>query len=283
MIVLAPTNNFNVQKNGPGAIYCRMLDEANICELALHRVKHIVPPVIDNHFHETYGAQYSFNADHPSKPLETSPGSIQMAKESIDRLGRWELKSKYSGSDSVQALAYMEGMNIDWHVDGENELDSTVSTLSLGGDATCHLRMRPKHYEEKGIDAIHGAKHYKAIQRIRDRMHDGEDLDVDLERVVPASYRRTRWPQLKIPLIHGSMIIMQGDCFSECYEHKVVPKGPLRFAVTTRLIDEVFRGVCILKSKRPNGQFFTEEMDDHEPYAEYSERSRLASLIGPAM
>ena len=86
-----------------------------------------------------------------------------MAKEFIDRLGRWELNSKYSGSNSVQALAYMEDMSIDWHVDWENELGSTITTLSLGGDATFHLRMRPKHYEETGIDAIYGAKHYKAI------------------------------------------------------------------------------------------------------------------------
>ena len=114
-------------------------------------------------------------------------------------------------------------------------------------------------------------------------MRDGEDLDVDLEHVVPANYRRTRRPELKIPLIHGSVVIMQGDCFSEYYEHKVEPKGPLRFAITTRLIDETFRGVCMLKPKRPNGPLFTGELDGYEPSAKYSERSRLASLMGPAM
>ena len=53
LIVLSPTNNFNVQKDGPDAIYYRMLDEASVGELALHRVKDILPPIIDNHFHKT--------------------------------------------------------------------------------------------------------------------------------------------------------------------------------------------------------------------------------------
>ena len=274
LIVVSPTNNFNVQKDGPDAIYFQTLEEANVGELGFHRVKDSVTPTIDSHFHETYGADYGFSTDHPSKPLQTAPDSIRMAKGFIDRLARWELKSKYSDSNSVQALAYMEGMNIDWHVDGENELGSTVSTLSLGGDATFHLRMRRTHFEHRGIDIEHGAKHWRSIERVRNRMRGGENLYVDPHQVVPAT-RRSHRPEMKIPLIHGSMVIMQGESFSQFYEHKVETKGPLRFGVTTRMVNEVFRGVCMLKSKRPNGQLFTEELDDYEPHGSSSEKARL--------
>ena len=94
-----------------------MLEEANGGHLGLHRIENSVVPTLDNHFHETFGANYGFDSNIPSKPLETAPDSIRMGKYFIDRVGRWELRSKYSDSNSVQALAYMDGMKIAWHVD----------------------------------------------------------------------------------------------------------------------------------------------------------------------
>ena len=251
-------------------------------KMNLHRVKDSVNPILDDHFHETYGADYGFNADQPSKALETGPGSIRMAQKFLDRLGREELKSKYCGSNSVQALAYMDGMNLDWHVDGETELGGTISTLSLGGDATFHVRMRKYHFESKGPGIVRGSRHYEAIMNMRNRMRDGQDVDVEQFQDLQVARNRTHRPEMKIPLIHGSVVIMQGECFSEYFEHKVENRGPLRFAVTTRMIDDVLHGICILKSKRPNGQLFTAELDDYEPCnTSSSNRTKLPSRSQP--
>ena len=43
-------------------------------------------------------------------------------------------------------FAYLEGQKIEYHDDGEEGLGPCIATLSLGGRAKMHMRMKTKHH-----------------------------------------------------------------------------------------------------------------------------------------
>ncbi|RMD39527.1 hypothetical protein DV735_g5596, partial [Chaetothyriales sp. CBS 134920] len=72
----------------------------------------------------------------------------------------------------------------------------------------------------------------------------------------------------KIPLVHGSIVLLHGSLFSKYYEHSLETRDPLTFQVVTRTIDEqkhndllrtrhTSRHLPRRQQPRPNGLLFT--------------------------
>ena len=139
------------------------------------------------------------------------------------------------------------------NVDGEDELGDTITTLSLGCDAFFTIRLKTEHYENADAlewdgEVVQGAKDWEKNTELREALLQGQDVDkshVGTPDKGPSKQpggrsglraRRTR-PEIEVPLVHGSLVIMHGKAAQEYYEHKVRVDGKLRLAVTTRFVD----------------------------------------------
>ena len=190
-------------------------------------------PKLDDYFHKTFGVEYGLSAGKRrrsiarAKPLDTNPhvaDASALLAEVVDReVGAGGFA--YDKPNSLQVHAYMEGMNLPWHVDSQGDLGNTIATLCLGGDAVLHIR------------------------------DGGEDVDEELRLSA----------QTRVPLIHGSIVLTYG-AFDSNFEHKIECSGPLRFAVTSRYVNQAYRANMILNSQevdcRYNGQLFIESSDE---------------------
>jgi len=92
-------------------------------------------------------------------------------------------------------------MPVKYHDDGEDTLGPTIATLSLGSPSSMMFRCKKK-YSDRKVD---------------------------------------RKECLRVLLNHGDMVVMHGIDIHKFYEHKVVPAGLRRFALTSRniIIDRV--------------------------------------------
>ncbi len=111
-----------------------------------------------------------------------------------------------------------------WHTDGEDEIGSTISTLSLGGDAVIRIRLQTSYYNNEvdiiTEDPIMGALEWRNLTDLKRKWEAGEITDGEY-RINPDAIKRARGlmkPQIELPLIHGSIAIMTGNALTEYYE-----------------------------------------------------------------
>ncbi|SPO00159.1 uncharacterized protein DNG_03009 [Cephalotrichum gorgonifer] len=184
------------------------------------RLKGKKQQMLTSHFAQNYGAQYKYVVSVGSKSFSDAPDPvlrallrmrwaghkvIEHAKMSITQLlaeGKVEvapsLGFEFVEFNELLGLGYFEGNKINWHDDGEDTLGPTVATVSLGSPST--LSFRPK-IKAKG----------------RTKRSNGSVLDMQL--------------------LHGDIVVMHGTEIHRCYEHRVIPHGNRRFALTSRHID----------------------------------------------
>ena len=222
-------------------------------------------------FSMNFGMPYKFVASGASRPFEPFkinverdevPGAPEPVKECRRRLN-WaqreflDERKDYKDFNEELIFAYMEGQKIEYHDDGEEGLGPRIATLSLGGRAKMHIRMKQKHYvgcskngiftEEEpmpgSIDgpAMYGKRHekWKELQSLKGddgaaytkrRKEIPKELGIFEKRMKKADDLVT------VTLSHGDIIIMDGDDIQKYLEHKVVPEGYLRFALTCRTV-----------------------------------------------
>lgn len=244
--ILSPTAAFNEQKKGPDQLFNDILLDTNQLDRGLALTRENIHAGIDGYFHRTFGVEYGVGISLQglrtwARSLTSATRSVKDAQALLDRMCETELEGlQPEPSNSVQVHAYMEGMNLGWHVDGDGDLGETVATLSLGGDA--EMVIRAKGNADEGL------------------LHDLLGTKGDEEQRLQA--------RIRIPLIHGSIIIMHGD-FDSQFEHKVDCKGPLRFAVTARTVNESARTEMLAldsddEAARPNGQIFVDSSDESD-------------------
>ncbi|TKA62977.1 hypothetical protein B0A55_12301 [Friedmanniomyces simplex] len=152
-------------------------------------------------------------------------------------------------------FAYMEGQKIEYHDDGEEGLGPTIATLSLGGKAKMHLRMKAKHFvgcSKMGLltaeKPVPGGLEYEKRLALWEELQPlkGRDRATYQKRVkeIPKELgiyeKRNKRPEdlVTVSLSHGDLIIMDGYAIQRYLEHKVVPEGFLRFALTCRTVLE---------------------------------------------
>ena len=71
-------------------------------------------------------------------------------------------------------MGYMSDMSLPWHTDREDEIGSTISTLSLGGDATMRFRLQSQYYSNEidimgDEDPVTGAIDWKNLTLLKRR------------------------------------------------------------------------------------------------------------------
>ncbi|KXL45473.1 hypothetical protein M433DRAFT_28463, partial [Acidomyces richmondensis BFW] len=210
-------------------------------------------------FSVNYGMPYKFVSSVASLPFEEAPWPVTECRSRLNWAARTFLDDRTLDADFNEALilAYMEGQKMEYHDDGEEGLGPRIATLSLGGKAKMHVRMKMKHYtgcSKSGIFTperpVPGGIGGKDMDKRR--LAEWEKLQT-LKEVDRAAYqaRLKEIPRelglfekrmkkaddlVTVSLSHGDIILMEGYDIQKYLEHKVVAKGYLRFALTCRTV-----------------------------------------------
>lgn len=206
------------------------------------------------------GMPYKFVASGASRSFESSPKAVNDCRFRLNWAARMLLGKSKEDLDFNEELifTYLEGQKIEYHDDGEDGLGPEIASLSLGGRAKMYMRMKAKHFvgcsksgiltEEKPVPGSIGGddmyrKRLAAWQELqtlksdptaynRRRRELPKELDLYEKRAKKADDLVT------VTLSHGDIMVMDGYDIQRYLEHKVVPEGYLRFALTCRTVLE---------------------------------------------
>ena len=214
-------------------------------------------------FSMNYGMPYKFVATGASKPFTDAPNAVCQVR----RVLNWAQQHLLEGSttefqdfNEELIFAYMSGQKIEYHDDGEEGLGPRIASLSLGCRAKMQVRLKMKHHvgcsktgiftEEKPVKGGFGGAAMDA-----QRLAAWNELQVLKDADNKAGYKalRTELPKrlgllanrmkkaedlVTVSLSHGDIMVMDGYDVQKYLEHKVMPEGCLRFAMTCRTVQE---------------------------------------------
>ncbi|KAK5707922.1 hypothetical protein LTR97_000461 [Elasticomyces elasticus] len=212
-------------------------------------------------FSMNYGMPYKFVATGASKSFddEKAPWPVRECRSRLN----WALKEFLPNARVGDKLdlneelifAYMEGQKIEYHDDGEEGLGPTIATLSLGGKAKMHMRLKAKHHfgcSKTGVltadRPVPGSVEYEKRLQAWEELQQIKESDratyqrriKEIPKELEIYDKRNKRPEdlVTVTLGHGDIIIMNGYQIQKYLEHKVVPEGYLRFALTCRTVLE---------------------------------------------
>ncbi|EME84410.1 uncharacterized protein MYCFIDRAFT_115713, partial [Pseudocercospora fijiensis CIRAD86] len=212
-------------------------------------------------FSINYGMPYKFVATGASLPFTNAPWPVRACQADLNWASKNFLAAQgHQEFNELLIFAYLQGQKIEYHDDGESGLGPRISTLSLGGKAKMHLRMKQKHYvgcSKSGIlnseRPVPGSIEGQAMYRKRlQAWQELQALDLSTKEG-KSTYERRRKEMPKelglyekrskkagdlvtITLNHGDIVLMEGYEIQQYFEHKVAPEGCLRFALTCRTV-----------------------------------------------
>ena len=228
-------------------------------EIGVDKTEEFAPGDLMTAFSMNYGMPYKFVASGGSQSFDDAPWPVTETRRRLNWAQKTFLSNQAEYMDFNEQLifAYLEGQKIEYHDDGESGLGPRIATMSLGGRAKMHMRMKAKHYvgcsktgiftDERPVPwSIDGQEMYEK------RLKHWEELQA-LKVSERAAYtkRRKELPKelgifekkmkkaddlVTVTLSHGDIIIMDGYNIQKYLEHKVVPEGYLRFALTCRTV-----------------------------------------------
>ena len=211
-------------------------------------------------FSMNYGMPYKFVASGASKPFEDGPWPVRACRRRLNWAQQTILDQREDDQDFNEELifAYLEGQKIEYHDDGEQGLGPRIATLSLGGRAKMHMRVKQKHFvghsktgiftEERPVPGNFGGNEmyqkrlekWNELQKLKD---DGpsytkrrKEIPKELGLIDKTVKNKKASDLVTVTLNHGDIIIMDGYDIQKYLEHKVVPEGYLRFALTCRTV-----------------------------------------------
>ncbi|KAF2485111.1 hypothetical protein BDY17DRAFT_292955 [Neohortaea acidophila] len=206
-------------------------------------------------FSMNYGMPYKFVASGASRSFEDGPEAVREARRRLNWATRTFLNRPEEDQDLNEALifAYLQGQKIEYHDDGEEGLGPRIATLSLGGRAKMHLRMKMKHHngcsksgiltEERprpgGIEYEKRLEAWNALQPLKQTDPAAYNARrKTIPREIGIYEKRGKRPEdlVTVTLSHGDVVVMDGYEIQKFLEHKVVPEGHLRFAITCRTV-----------------------------------------------
>lgn len=225
--LLTPSRDFN-RYNNTNEIWANILDDANLgfldCERTPLRPDFVDLGVLTSFFHRTYGQAYDYSDKPPARWDENVPRGVKAAGQLLRLYTEEELGDLFTSEraeNSVQVTAYMNGMKMPWHTDGDTEIGPVMSTLVLGGDAALKIRLQAKYHNwynpREGV--IRGAHNWESIRR-----HDLEQRagiispELARDRIRELMDNPAERPEIILPLMHGSMFIVHGQEFTKYYE-----------------------------------------------------------------
>lgn len=257
-----------------------------------------VPGMVTNHFVHNYGRSYKLAIDvRQDTPFRDAPKILPMARDAANKLCR-QYQSEEGTEDFNQCYvaAYFADNAMHFHSDGEKGLGSVIATWTLGGDG--EMLIAPNDHQFFGWEGSKPLQNDLLLPGIRaepERRRLKADLDRRLEAVKGAAqkeeevrgvYRRRfrevvkEWegkgsagarpaPLLKLPLTHGSVVVMHGKNMQNYYQHEVSVKSPLRFALTFRHV-----------AKDNEGEKGADERATSAEYPHTPDRSYLSEFLG---
>jgi hypothetical protein len=210
-------------------------------------------------FSMNYGMPYKFVASGTSRSFDDprTPEAVRECRRRLNWAGRNFIADPQVDVDFNEELvfAYMQGQKIEYHDDGEEGLGPRIATLSLGGRAKMHLRMKMKHYNgcsKTGLltadRPIPGCLEYERRSQIWQELEPMKDTDraayqrrikeIPKELGLYEKRNGKAGDLVTVTLNHGDIILMDGYDIQKFLEHKVVPEDNLRFALTCRTVLE---------------------------------------------
>ncbi|EME45383.1 hypothetical protein DOTSEDRAFT_71192 [Dothistroma septosporum NZE10] len=209
-------------------------------------------------FSINYGMPYKFIAVGESLPFTDSPWPVRTCRADLNWASQTFLDpTDHTDFNEELIFAYLEGQKIEYHDDGESGLGPRIATLSLGGKAKMHLRMKGKHYvgcSKQGIftaekpmpHSIGGPEMYQKrlaawneLQQLRTTdksAYERRRKEVPKELRLDDKKTKKAEDLVTVTLNHGDIVLMEGHEIQQYLEHKIVPEQCLRFALTCRTV-----------------------------------------------
>lgn len=213
-------------------------------------------------FSMNYGMPYKFVATGASRSFNDAPSSVRATRSRLNWAARTFLQTRTEpDSEPVSfneqlIFAYLEQQKIEYHDDGEEGLGPCIATLSLGGRAKMHMRMKMKHYmgcsnsgiltaerpvpggiggPEMDIERLRAWEELQALKEGNRPLYQKRIKEIPGE--LGLNEKRKKADDLvTLTLSHGDIVLMDGYEIQKYLEHKVVPEGYLRFALTCRTV-----------------------------------------------
>ncbi|CAN8100564.1 unnamed protein product [Discula destructiva] len=176
---------------------------------------------LTRNFTQNFGFHYDFGVKVGDTSFDRAPDVVLKSLVQLSHMGKLAVEGSQELSkghdysmpenstlfdawqqpNEVLVLAYMEKDMINYHDDGEAQLNGIISTLSLGSPATMKLRIKGKKANKNA-----GTEKVEAV------------------------------PVLEVQLQHGDVITMCDTRLQTFTEHAIEPVGIRRFAMTSRVI-----------------------------------------------
>ncbi|PPJ51243.1 hypothetical protein CBER1_08171 [Cercospora berteroae] len=214
-------------------------------------------------FSVNYGMPYKFVAGGSSLPFSSAPWPVRACRADLN----WASQNFSSPSDHTDfneqlIFAYMEGQKVEYHDDGETGLGPRIASMSLGSKAKMMLRMKAKHFvgcsktgiltPEKPVPGSIGGREmylkrlaaWEELQTLlltssgnsNKRAYETRRKEIPHELGLYAKRTKKAEDLVTLTLNHGDIVLMEGYEIQSYLEHKVVPEGCLRFALTCRTV-----------------------------------------------
>lgn len=212
-------------------------------------------------FSMNYGMPYKFVASGASRSFDDkmTPWPIRECRSHLNMAARkflYDIPDNFDLNEEL-VFAYLESQKLEYHDDGEEGLGPVIATLSLGGKAKMHMRIKHQHYfgcsksgsftperpvpggtggkemYEKRLQAWEELQKLKATDRNAYRLRAKE---IPKELGIFEKRNKKAEDLVTITLSHGDIVLMQGYDIQKYLEHKVVSESYLRFALTCRTV-----------------------------------------------
>ena len=195
---------------------------------------------LTNHFAANFGMPYSYSAKatHLSIAFSDAPDPV------IASLGRliWTAKRVLPDDALTEMLnelllvGYMNDNSMGWHDDGEKGLGITVATLSLGGSAMMHFRLKKKYYNPAALANTElrinkydpkrnvpvGSKLWEKRVALNEKFGKVSDAEwEEAKREMFKEYAKVKSSNkklLEVELKHGDYLIMHGGEIQKYFE-----------------------------------------------------------------
>ncbi|GIZ45656.1 hypothetical protein CKM354_000881300 [Cercospora kikuchii] len=210
-------------------------------------------------FSVNYGMPYKFVAGGSSLPFSSAPWPVRACRADLNWASQnFSSASGHTDFNEQLIFAYMEGQKVEYHDDGETGLGPRIASMSLGSKAKMMLRMKAKHFvgcsktgiltPEKPVPGSIGGremylKRLAAWEEAQELLASGnkrayETRRKELPHELGIFAKRTKKAEdlVTLTLNHGDIVLMEGYEIQSYLEHKVVPEGCLRFALTCRTV-----------------------------------------------
>lgn len=224
-----------------------------------------VPGTVTDHFIHNFGRPYKLAVDiRQQTSFEDGPEELRIARDFANSIcRRYQLPPGAEDFNECYIAGYFTDNHMGWHADGEQGLGSVVATWTLGGEGRMFIGANVEQHtgrqSGKGQSIVEEDLVLVGAKKEEWRQNRKQQLDADLAAALTEDARETIMEQyredldneldkrpgkpspyqtIKIPLTHGSIVVMHGKMMQTYYRHKVDVLTPFRVALTFRQITD---------------------------------------------